>query len=94
MRTGSILTILSFLPFLLLTQCQPATEKTAQVEATSSPSDASALPFPPAPSGSVAGLTMETSTYKKRVEPKHLAEGAPNILIILMDDVGPGTPST
>ena len=52
------------------------------------------LPFPPAPSGSTAGLTMQDSTYKKRVEPKHLAEGAPNILIILMDDVGPGTPST
>ena len=52
------------------------------------------LPFPPTPSGSTAGLTMEDSTYKKRVEPKHLAEGAPNILIILMDDVGPGTPST
>ena len=52
------------------------------------------LPFPPTPSASKAGLTMETSTYKKRVEPKHLADGAPNILIILMDDVGPGTPST
>jgi len=52
------------------------------------------LPFPPAPSGSKAGLTMEQSTYKKRVEPKHLEDGAPNILIILMDDVGPGTPST
>ncbi len=52
------------------------------------------LPFPPTPSGSTAGLTMEDSTYKKRVEPKRLAEGAPNILIILMDDVGPGTPST
>ncbi len=52
------------------------------------------LPFPPAPSGSTAGLTMETSVYKKRVEPKHLSEDAPNILIILMDDVGPGTPST
>ena len=52
------------------------------------------LPFPPVPSGSVSGLTMETSTYKKRVEPKHLAEGAPNILIILMDDVGPGQAST
>ena len=52
------------------------------------------LPFPPAPSGSTAGLTMQDSTYKKRVEPKHLAEGAPNILIILMDDVGPATPST
>ena len=37
---------------------------------------------------------MQDSIYKKRVEPKRLAEGAPNILIILMDDVGPGTPST
>jgi arylsulfatase A-like enzyme len=52
------------------------------------------LPFPPAPSASTAGLTMEDSVYKKRVETKHLAEGAPNILIILMDDLGPGTPST
>ena len=52
------------------------------------------LPFPPTPSGSKAGLTMETSTYKKRVDPRRLPEGAPNILIILMDDVGPGTPST
>jgi hypothetical protein len=52
------------------------------------------LPFPPALSGSVAGLTIQESTYKKRVEPKHLAEGAPNILIILMDDLGPGKPST
>ena len=52
------------------------------------------LPFPPTPSASTAGLTMKDSIYKKRVEPKHLAEGAPNILIILMDDVGPGTPST
>lgn len=52
------------------------------------------LPFPPTPSASKAGLTMKTSTYQKRTEPKRLAEGAPNILIILMDDVGPGTPST
>lgn len=52
------------------------------------------LPFPPAPSASQAGVTIESSTYKKRVEPKRLPEGAPNILVILMDDVGPGTPST
>jgi len=52
------------------------------------------LPFPPAPSGSRAGITMETSTYKKRVEPVHLPSDAPNILIILMDDVGPGTSAT
>jgi arylsulfatase A-like enzyme len=52
------------------------------------------LPFPPTPSASTAGLTMKDSTYKKRVEPKRLSEDAPNILIILMDDVGPATPST
>src|SRR5271169_1035555 len=52
------------------------------------------LPFPPTPSASTAGLTMKDSVYKKRVETKHLSEGAPNILIILMDDLGPGSPST
>jgi arylsulfatase A-like enzyme len=56
--------------------------------------DGSILPFPPTPSGSTAGLTMQDSVYKKRVEPKRLADGAPNILIILIDDVGPGVPST
>jgi arylsulfatase len=52
------------------------------------------LPFPPAPSGSTPGLTIQDSLYKKRVEPRRLAKDAPNILIILMDDLGPGTPST
>jgi arylsulfatase len=52
------------------------------------------LPFPPVPTASQAGVTIESSTYKKRVEPKRLPEDAPNILIILMDDLGPGTPST
>jgi len=81
---------------LLLARCQAPKEQGAEHtdSASTVAKDGSVLPFPPAPSGSVAGLTMETSTYKKRVEPKHLAEGAPNILIILMDDLGPGTPST
>jgi hypothetical protein len=52
------------------------------------------LPFPPVPSASQAGVTIESSTYNKRVEPKRLPENAPNILVILMDDLGPGTPST
>ncbi len=52
------------------------------------------LPFPPTPSASTPGLTIPDSIYKKRVEPKHLADSAPNILIILMDDLGPATPST
>ncbi len=56
--------------------------------------DGSILPFPPTPSASTAGLTLQDSVYKKRVDPKRLSDDAPNILIILMDDVGPGTPST
>jgi arylsulfatase len=52
------------------------------------------LPFPPAPSASTPGLTIPDSIYNKRVEPKHLADGAPNILIVLMDDLGPATAST
>ena len=50
------------------------------------------LPFPPTPSASTPGLTMKDSIYRNRVELKHLSSDAPNILIILMDDVGPGRP--
>jgi arylsulfatase A-like enzyme len=56
--------------------------------------DGSILPFPPAPSASTPGLTVQGSIYKKRIEPRRLPENAPNILVILMDDVGPATPST
>ena len=52
------------------------------------------LPLPPTPSASTAGLTMQDSTFKKRVTPSRLQAGAPNILIILMDDVGPSQAST
>ncbi len=52
------------------------------------------LPFPPTPSASTAGLTMQDSIYKKRVTESRLQPGSPNVLIILMDDVGPATPST
>lgn len=52
------------------------------------------LPFPPVPSASQAGVTIESSTYHKRVEPRRLPADAPNILVILIDDVGAATPST
>jgi arylsulfatase A-like enzyme len=52
------------------------------------------LPFTPTPSASTAGLTMQDSVHKKRVTPSRLPADAPNILIILIDDVGPATPST
>jgi arylsulfatase A-like enzyme len=55
---------------------------------------AESLPFPPTPSASIAGRTMQESVYKQRVEPRRLRENAPNILIVLIDDAGPGLPTT
>jgi arylsulfatase A-like enzyme len=52
------------------------------------------LPFPPTPSASIAGRTMQESVYKRRVEPRRLPANSPNILIVLIDDAGPGLPST
>ena len=52
------------------------------------------LPFPPTPSASIAGRTMQESVYKRRVEPRRLPADSPNILIVLIDDAGPGLPST
>ena len=52
------------------------------------------LPFPPMPSASTAGRTMQESTYAQRVQPRRLPDDAPNILIVLIDDVGPGLPTT
>ncbi|MEA2116816.1 MAG: arylsulfatase [Thermodesulfobacteriota bacterium] len=67
---------------------------TGSAGTTVTSSNGAILPFPPTPSASQAGVTIESSTYKKRVEPKRLPDDAPNILIILIDDVGAGTPST
>ena len=52
------------------------------------------LPFPATPSASIAGRTMQESVYGQRVTPRRLEEGAPNILIVLIDDAGPGLPTT
>jgi hypothetical protein len=47
------------------------------------------VPFPPTPSASVAGRTMQESVCKRLVEPRRLPAGSPNILIVLIDDAGP-----
>lgn len=52
------------------------------------------LPFPPVGSGSVAGRTLQESTYSPRPAPKRLHADAPNVVIVLIDDAGPGLPST
>ena len=56
--------------------------------------DGSVLPFPPTPSASKAGPTLQESTHHRRVEPDRLPKDAPNILIILIDDAGFGVPDT
>jgi arylsulfatase len=52
------------------------------------------LPFPPKPSGSSAGPTMRDSIYSPRSALSRLPKGAPNILIVLIDDVGPAQADT
>lgn len=52
------------------------------------------LPFPPKPSGSKAGPTIAQSTYSPLPPQSHLPANAPNILVIMLDDVGPALPST
>ena len=52
------------------------------------------LPFPPTPSASIAGRTMQESVYKERVKLRRLPADAPNILIVLIDDAGPALPAT
>ncbi|WP_395309290.1 arylsulfatase [Mycobacterium sp. AMU20-3851] len=56
--------------------------------------DGGVLPFPPVPSGSIAGRTLQESQYNPRTVHKRLPEDAPNIVIVLIDDAGPGLPST
>ena len=75
--------------FLLL--CSLASAASGQVAI---PNDGSVLPFPPTPSASVAKPTLQESTMKPRVQPRRLPVDAPNIVIILMDDVGFGVADT
>ncbi len=59
-----------------------------------SPDDGSVLPFPPTPSASIAAPSLAKSTMKWRTPKSHLAEDAPNVVIILLDDVGFAQAST
>lgn len=52
------------------------------------------LPFPQEKTASVAKHTLEASTHQKRNVQQHLPEDAPNIVIVMIDDVGPGQAGT
>ena len=58
------------------------------------PTDGSVLPFPPTPSASTPGETLKDSVMQWRKEPQRLPDGAPNVLIVLLDDVGFGVADT
>jgi arylsulfatase A-like enzyme len=66
----------------------------AQGASAAAPDDGSVLPFPPTPSASKAGPTLQESIHQRRIEPERLPKDAPNILIILIDDAGFGVPDT
>jgi arylsulfatase len=46
------------------------------------------LPFPPPPTASKAGKTLLDSKHQWRKQPSRLPADAPNVLIIMLDDVG------
>ena len=67
---------------------------TTPVGAQGLPDDGSVLPFPPLPSSSVAGPTLQESKLAPFTAEDHLPKDAPNILIILLDDIGFGVADT
>jgi hypothetical protein len=66
----------------------------AWAQGATAPADGSVLPFPPVPSASIAAPRLQDSKHQRRPEQNHLPKDAPNVLIILMDDVGFGQAST
>jgi arylsulfatase len=55
---------------------------------------AESLPFPDPPSGSKAGPTIAESVYSPAKPTPRLRADAPNVLVIMLDDVGPALPDT
>ncbi len=80
--------LVNFILILALGACQ------APVSGPGSASDSASgavLPFPPSPSASIAGESLAESKHVRRTEANHLPKDAPNIIIVLMDDVGFGS---
>ena len=66
----------------------------APASATHAPDDGSVLPFPPVPMAGVAKPRLQDSTMKWPAAPQRLPQDAPNILIVMLDDVGFGISET
>ncbi len=88
-QSNNFLALFTGIFLLFVCACtQPDKSSTASSGATGE-----VLPFPPVPSASTAGESLTESKHVRRAQPDHLPKDAPNIVIVLMDDVGFGTPS-
>ena len=80
--------------FGLLLLASVAAGSASAAETATTTASGAVLPFAPVPSASVAAPRLQDSRHVRRDEPDHLPKDAPNILIVLLDDVGFGLPST
>ncbi len=87
------MTLLQNIAIIALSMASLSTSP-ARAADTTRAADGSVLPFPPVPTASTAGPTLQESIHVRRAEPNHLPPNAPNILIVLLDDVGFGLPDT
>ncbi len=62
--------------------------------ASAASDDGSILPFPPTPMAGIAKPRLQDSTMKWPEQPQRLPKDAPNIMIVLIDDVGFGVADT
>ncbi|WP_246146478.1 sulfatase-like hydrolase/transferase [Rubripirellula lacrimiformis] len=67
---------------------------TSPLVAQSQPSDGSVLPFPPQPMAGITKARMQDSTMQWPEQPQRLPKDAPNVLVVLIDDVGFGISET
>lgn len=97
MKRTTIKTTILLALFALGTGLQAIAQQTTSAglpAATSTPATGSSVPFPPTPSGSKAGPTIAESVYSPAKPVRRLPDDAPNIVIIMLDDVGPALPDT
>ena len=72
----------------------PADETPDAVHSEVAPEDGSVLPFPPTPIASVAKPRLQDSRMQWPAQPQRLKADAPNVLVVLIDDVGFGVADT
>jgi arylsulfatase len=65
-----------------------------QVASADQASTGPTLPFPDTPSASTAAPSLKGSTHRWRAPAQHVGKDAPNVVVILLDDVGFGQAST